>query len=161
MSRAKRALASVTALDLFKGRRAECRPCSPQASKVCIVSVWALTPSFPAALAAPFTGDRQWAEVKACSWEQQPAREQCQGCLQLPCTHTHTAPSVHRHRNLSFVTKLTAIASLQQGNAPWITGVNYFHTGLRPEILISSSWTICSGHCPLLDPDYNFALAQI
>lgn len=143
MSRAKRALAPVTALESFESRRAECRPCSPQASKVCTVSVWTLTPSFPAVLAVPFTGDWQRAKIKACSGEQQPALEQCQVCLQLasatPALTHRTPPTAHRHRNLSFVRNQSATASLQQGKAPGITGVNYFHTGLRSEILISSS----------------------
>lgn len=85
-------------------------------------------------------------------------------CLPSAVLHQHSDtgnhPPVHKHRNFSFVRKESAISSLQQGKALWITEVNQFHTGLRPEILISSSWTISLVHCPLLDPDYNFLLVR-
>lgn len=86
-------LLSLTALDLFKSGRAEHKSWSPQANKVCIVSIWTLTPSFPAVLAVSFTSDWHWAKFKACIWEQQSALQQNHLCLQLT-----SATPAFRHR---------------------------------------------------------------
>lgn len=76
-------LLSLTALDFFKSWRVECRSWSPQASKVCIVSIRTLAPCFPAVLAVSFTGDWHWAKFKNCIWKQQSALQQNHVCLQL------------------------------------------------------------------------------